>query len=131
MAKLTEEMMEFVKGKMAYVATVGPDGRPNVGPKGSFRVFDDEHIGWNESTGKRTFENLQNNPEVSLAIVDGETRQGYRFTGKAEVLRDGPVYESTKEEYAKFGRGAPLAVVRVLVDEIYLLAPLGKSRRLK
>ncbi len=43
MAKLTQEMMDLVKGKMAYVATVAPDGTPLVGPKASFKVFDDEH----------------------------------------------------------------------------------------
>ncbi len=129
MAKLTQEMIDQVKGKMAYVATVAPDGTPLVGPKASFKVFDDEHVGWNESTGKNIFESLQKNPACALAIMDYEKRQGYRFTGKAEVFTAGPLYEKTKEEYAAAGRSAPIAVVRVAVDDIYLLLPMGKSRR--
>ncbi|MDO8674368.1 MAG: pyridoxamine 5'-phosphate oxidase family protein, partial [Dehalococcoidia bacterium] len=96
MAKLTDEMKEFVKGKLAYVATIGADGLPNVGPKGGFQVIDDEHLGWTEATFKNTYENVQKNAGVAIAVVERETRKGYRFKGQAEVLTSGPVYEKIK-----------------------------------
>ncbi|MDO8671457.1 MAG: pyridoxamine 5'-phosphate oxidase family protein [Dehalococcoidia bacterium] len=130
MAKLTADMMDFLKGKMAYVATITPEGLPHIGPKGSFKVFDDEHIGWNESTGKQTFANLQSNTNVAIAVADRESRIGYRFTGKAQVLRDGALYDSTAEEYAKTGRKAPFAVVCMAVEDIYDVGA-GASRGTK
>ena len=119
MARLTDEMKDFLKGKMVYVATIGPEGLPNIGPKGSFRIIDDEHIGWNESTGKQTFANLQKNPNVAVAVADRETRIGYRISGKAELLTKGPLYDSTAADYAAQGRKAPFAVVSIAVDSIY------------
>ncbi|MBI2865642.1 MAG: pyridoxamine 5'-phosphate oxidase family protein [Chloroflexi bacterium] len=119
MAKLTAEIKDFLKGKMAYIATISPEGLPNIGPKGSFAVFDDEHIGWNESTGKQTWANLQKNPNVAVAVVDRETRIGYRFTGKAQLITDGPLYDSRAADYLKRGSKAPLAVVCIAVDGVY------------
>ena len=119
MAKLTDEMKEFIKGKLAYIATIGPDGMPNVGPKGSFRVIDDEHLGWTEATFKHTHENLQKNPGVAVAVVERETRKGFRFKGTAELVVDGPIYEKVKQEQIAVGRPIPRCVVCVSVNEIY------------
>ncbi len=44
MAKIPREVQEFLKGKMAWVATAAPNGMPNTTPKGSIRVIDDEHV---------------------------------------------------------------------------------------
>ena len=126
MAKLTEEMKDFVKGKWAFVATINPEGLPNLGPKASFTVFDDEHIGWKESTGKHTYENLKENPNVAVVVADREKRQGYRFLGKAQLISEGPLYETAKEDNVRLGRRAPFAVVYITVDEIY---DVGDARR--
>ena len=130
MAKLSADMKEFITGKMAYVATITPEGLPHIGPKGSFRIFDDEHIGWNESTGKQTFANLKKNADVAVAVVDRESRIGYRFTGNAQLLTEGPLFDSTAADYAKTGRKAPFAVVCIGVDSIYDVGA-GSSRGTK
>jgi hypothetical protein len=42
-AKLTAEMKRVVsEQRLAYVATVCPDGTPNVSPKGTIAVWDDD-----------------------------------------------------------------------------------------
>ena len=130
MAKLTEEMKEFIKGKLAYIATVDSEGTPSVGPKGSIRVFDDERIGWNEFIGKHTYENLLQNPKVAVAVVERESRQGYRLVGKAEVLSSGPLYDGMKEQLTKLGHPAPKAVVKVSVDSIFSLNFPGAGEKL-
>ena len=56
---------------------------------------------------------------MALAIVDRETRKGFRFKGKAELLVDGPVYEKFKEDNMALGRPAPKVMVCVSVKEIY------------
>ena len=44
MAKIPKEVQEFLKGKMAWVATAAPNGMPNTTPKGSVKIIDDEHV---------------------------------------------------------------------------------------
>ena len=45
MAKLSEEAKKAIaEFGVALVATASKDGKPNVSPKGSFRVLDDEHV---------------------------------------------------------------------------------------
>jgi predicted pyridoxine 5'-phosphate oxidase superfamily flavin-nucleotide-binding protein len=43
--RLTDEMKEIVERlRLCYVATVTPDGKPNLSPKGSLKVWDDETV---------------------------------------------------------------------------------------
>ena len=44
MAKLTQEMKDLIGAQQCFVATVNPDGTPNIGPKRSTRVLDDDHL---------------------------------------------------------------------------------------
>ena len=45
MGRLTEDMKRVVsEQKLGFAATVGEDGTPNLPPKGTFLVLDDEHI---------------------------------------------------------------------------------------
>lgn len=44
MAKLNQEMKDMIAKQLSFVATTNPDGTPNIGPKQSVRVLDDEHL---------------------------------------------------------------------------------------
>ena len=46
MAKLTEEMKDFISSNLAWVATIGKDGHVDLGPKMSTFVIDDTQIGY-------------------------------------------------------------------------------------
>lgn len=129
MAKLTDEMKELVKNHQAFIATTCADGAPNIGPKRSTRVLDDEHLFFAEITGKRTYENLKRNPKVAIAVVDRDHVKGYRFVGTAEVLESGPLYDKVKEGVLKMGFPGLKAAVKVHVDEIYNLGIPGAGDR--
>ena len=121
MAKLTEEMKTLVANQQAFIATASPEGIPNIGPKGSTRVLDDEHIVFFEMVGRRTYENLKINPNIAIAVLDREKMQGYRFVGKAELITEGELYEQAKQRAEAMKLPAPQAAVKVKVDEIYNL----------
>ena len=126
MAKLTEDMKALVSSQQAFIATASPDGVPNIGPKASTHVLDDEHIVFYELTGGRTWENLQNNPSVAIAVVDRSKMQGYRFVGKAEFITEGELYEGAKKLAEMLKSPAPpKAAVKVKVEEIYNLGAGG------
>ena len=45
MSVLTEDMKRVVREqRLGFVATVCPDGTPNVSPKGTTTVWDDDHL---------------------------------------------------------------------------------------
>jgi len=130
MAKITEEMKQMVKGQLAFVATATPDGVPSVAPKGSTRILDEEHIIFGESAGKRTFENIKMNPKVAIIIGDLSKLQCLRFSGTAEIITQGPIYDKTAESMKKMGAPAPQAVIKVKVEEIYDCGAPGFGKRI-
>lgn len=121
MARMTAEMKKLVNKGVAYIATVDEKGMPNVAPKGSCRAIDDDTVSFSEGFGKKTFENLRRNPKVSVGVVGPS--EGYQFKGTAIVLTEGPEYEAAREENLKRGRGAPVAVVTIKIEEIYSVWP--------
>lgn len=130
MAKITEEMKAMVKGQQAFVATATPDGIPSVAPKGSTRILDEDHIIFAESAGKRTFENIKMNPKVAIIIGDISKMQCLRFSGSAEIITSGPLFEKSAEQMKKMGAPPPQAVIKVTVEEIYDCGAPGFGKRL-
>ena len=78
---------------LGFVATVCPDGTANVSPKGTLRVWDDEHLVFLHLHSPGTVENLRTNPSIEVNVVDPLVRKGYRFKGEAVVLTDGEVHD--------------------------------------
>jgi uncharacterized protein len=93
--KLTAEMQALVRAqKLAYVATVGPDGEPNLSPKGTTTVWDDDHLVFADLRSPHTIRNLRRDPRVELNVVDIFRRRGYRFRGTAEIFDRGERFEA-------------------------------------
>ncbi len=117
-AKLSEDIKKII-GEIhpAFVATASKEGKPNVSPKGSFRVLDDEHVIFAEIASPRTMANLKENPQVCAIVFDPATRRGCRVWGKVEeILSSGDLFESEKAERAKMKRGTN-CVVKIAVEE--------------
>jgi uncharacterized protein len=77
---------------LCFAATVTPDGRPNVSPKGTIRSWDDTSLFFLDIASPGTRANLAANPYMELNVVDQLSRRGYRFSGPAELHRDGPQF---------------------------------------
>ena len=97
--------------RLGFVATVTPDGRPNLSPKGTTSVWDDEHLMFADIVSPGTVANLAVNPSVEINVVDPIVRKGYRFKGTAIVHRDGEGYEHGLEILRR--RGSTVARERV------------------
>jgi predicted pyridoxine 5'-phosphate oxidase superfamily flavin-nucleotide-binding protein len=101
MGKLSEDMQRVVREQcLGYVATVCPDGTPNLSPKGTLTVWDDDHLVFADIRSPATLRNLRFNPAVEINVVDPVVRKGYRFKGKATVVDRGPLKEEIREFYA-------------------------------
>jgi predicted pyridoxine 5'-phosphate oxidase superfamily flavin-nucleotide-binding protein len=88
--RLDDDMRRVVREQsLGFVATVCPDGTPNLSPKGTTVVWDDEHLVFLHIHSAGTVENLATNPSLEVNVVDPIARKGYRFKGRAEVLTSG------------------------------------------
>ncbi len=84
-------------GAPCLLATQGPNG-PNISPKGSMVVFDDDHLAYWERSRKQALENLGHDRRVCViyanfkAQCDGVLDSGFlRFYGKAELYQSRPI----------------------------------------
>jgi uncharacterized protein len=111
MTVLTEAMIRMVREqRLAYVGSISPEGLPRVSPKGSLRVWDEDHIVFADVDSPKTVENLTKNPRVEVSVVDPFLRKGFRFSGTASVLKDGDLYRRVLERYKE--EGADVSRVR-------------------
>lgn len=117
---LTEEMKHAVETQLGFVATVCPDGTPNLSPKGTTAVWDDDHLVFAHIHSPGTVSNLRSNPSVEINVVDQLIRRGYRFKGSAVVCTDGAMFEQGIRFYEARGtenaRERIKAIVIVTVD---------------
>ena len=123
MAKLTQEMKDMVAAQQCFIGTVNADGTPNVAPKRSTRVLSDESLIFTEGTGGATYANIKRGSKVSVAVVNREIVDGYRFIGEASLLDSGELYDKAAAASAKLGRPKPLAVAVIKISEIHTLKP--------
>lgn len=104
MGAITQKMKDFVnKQRMGFVATVGPDNSPNLSPKGTTVVFDDDHLVFTGIRSDHTLSNLEKNPLVDINVVNPIKRKGYRFKGKATILSEGKEFEDICTQYRNLG----------------------------
>jgi predicted pyridoxine 5'-phosphate oxidase superfamily flavin-nucleotide-binding protein len=99
-AKLNADMKRMItEQRLAYVATVCPDGTPNLSPKGTIAVWDDVHLVFADIRSPGTIANLEKNPVVEVNVVDPFVRKGYRFKGSGEVIVDGERFQRIMDFY--------------------------------
>lgn len=86
--KLPQSAIQTIEmWRLGFVASVTAGGRPNVSPKGTFIVLDEQTIAFGEIRSPQTLTNIQNNPELEINFVDQFTRKGVRIRGSAELVR--------------------------------------------
>lgn len=130
MGILTSDMQRVVREqRLGYVATVYPDGTPNLSPKGTTTVWDEDHLVFADIRSPRTVRNLQHNPAVEVNVVDPSVRKGYRFKGTGRVLKDGELFDQIVTFYRRNGtRSLIRAVVLVRVERaLPLISPAYDS----
>jgi uncharacterized protein len=126
MGILTEDMKRVVREqRLGYVATVCPDGTPNLSPKGTTTVWDDDHLIFADIRSPGTVANVRCNPAVEINVVDWFVRKGYRFKGTARVLTEGRLFEEVRAFYECQGVfDAPRRIRAVVLVKVERALPL-------
>ncbi len=117
MTIITSDMRAVVQAAhLCFAATVTPDGRPNLSPKGTIRVWDDRHLFFLDIASPTTRANLEANPWIEVNVVEQLSRRGYRFFGRGTLHRGDAVYaEATRRVFGTEGPTYPVESV-VLID---------------
>jgi predicted pyridoxine 5'-phosphate oxidase superfamily flavin-nucleotide-binding protein len=130
MSMLNSEMKRLVeRQKLGFVATVCPDGTPNLSPKGTTAVWDDEHLVFADIHSPGSISNIRHNPAVEINVVDHVLRKGYRFKGTARVLGDGALFDEIIAFFRKRGISSPIKhIVMIKVERaLPLVSPAYDS----
>ena len=117
---ITEKIGKFVsQQKLGFVATVSPNGTPNLSPKGTISVLNENTLVFANIRSPQTIENLEKNPSVEINIVDPFSRRGYRFKGIAKIISDGEEYKKILLSYKQNGIKTTIkSIVMVNVKQI-------------
>jgi uncharacterized protein len=117
MGILTADMKRVVgEQRLGFVATVCPDGTPNLSPKGTTAVWDDDHLVFANIRSPGTVANLRQNSNVEVNVVDPFVRKGYRFKGVASVLESGSLYDQARTFYKE--RGVTSAIREIVIVRV-------------
>jgi len=108
--------------QLGFVATVSPDGTPNLSPKGTTAVLDADHLAFADIRSPQTVANLRANPAIEINVVDALTRKGFRFKGTARIVDDGPELERLLDFYRR--RGSTSEKRCIVVVKVEKTAPL-------
>ena len=109
----------WVDGFPCLLATAGPDG-PNISPKGSMLVYDDDHLAYWERSKKQALANLGHDKRVVVIYANMKAQRdevlesGFlRFYGTAELHEAGPTREKIFQRLTKREQEHPGADVGI------------------
>lgn len=123
MGMLTEDMQRVVnEQRLGFIATVCPDGTPNLSPKGTTTVWDDDHLIFADICSPNTIANLRQNPALEINVVDVTLRKGYRFKGTATILSEGPQFEEMLAFYRQ--RGSTSSIQHIVLVRVERALPV-------
>jgi len=127
MAKLTELARRLIDGKnLASVATLMPDGSPQVAPVWVEREGDKIVI--NATTKRQRYRNLRRDPRVSLCVFDlDKIYTNVMIRGKAtEITREGAEEDIdrlsmkyTGRKYPDHSPERPRVIIRITPEHIH------------
>lgn len=104
MAKIPEQVKEFLASYLVYVATVDNKGMPNVVPKGNLAILDDREVVFADLYSLQTKDNLKKNPNIALTVVNPAGYTGYQLKGKATIIEHGKAYDLLAKQVSGAGQ---------------------------
>ena len=120
MKQISENVKNFLSAqKLGYVATVSENGIPNLSPKGTIIIWDENTLAFADIRSPNTIKNLENNANLEINVVDPLLRKGFRFKGQGIIIKNGETYEAILSRYRENGIKSPIgAIVLVGISEI-------------
>ena len=120
---MTDEMMDAIEKDLVFLATTSNEGIPNVVPVGFARPIDNTSILIADNYMKKTRENIEENPNVSIVTKNAQ-KNPYQFKGTAEIFESGKIFEEVVEWAQNvMTKLNPKAAIVVKVTDVYSVKP--------
>lgn len=121
MVKMPPDVRETLeKQKPVPIATASKSGVPNVVFVGLLKVVDDENIMIADNFFYKTYQNLAENPKISILCYNGETKKSFQIKGNVTVYKEGEPFEQMRSWVHGINNKLPAkSCVMVRVTEIY------------
>ena len=134
MVRMPEELIHLLtEWHTVPVATIGPEGKPNVAGK-SIMVMNPETIIWGELYFMQTYENLTRNPRASICVWKRSPPfSAYKVNGRV-TMHENDEIAARLDERVRAGHGGEfiaghkkMAAVYFTVEEVYDQTPNPES----
>jgi PPOX class probable F420-dependent enzyme len=119
-ATIPEEWRDLLDSDTAILATIGPDGRPQL--SAVWFLAEGDHIGVSLNNARQKVKNLRANPAVTFFVLDPTRPSRYlEIRGDAEIAEDpgyafadrvGPKYGADLRAYDGPGQSRVVVTVR-------------------
>jgi len=88
---ITQEMRRLIeRNHVGFVATITPEGRPAVSPKGTSVVMDKTRVAIGDLRSPGTLRNITANPAVEINFLNVLSRKAVRSSGTARYVNGLP-----------------------------------------
>ncbi|ESR22747.1 pyridoxamine 5'-phosphate oxidase family protein [Lutibaculum baratangense] len=77
---------DIANSVLCWLATVSPEGVPNVTPKEIFATLGDDRIVVADIASSNSVRNVAANPDVCVSFVDVFRQRGFKITGRARIV---------------------------------------------
>jgi general stress protein 26 len=115
MKRLPEDVMDFFRNQsFVIVTTLDPDGTPHDSCKDIVRLSRDGRIYLLDLYMRRTFQNLEHNPNMCVAQVDEHHFAGYCLKGKGRIVRIDKLRQQVNKIWQK--KMSSRIVTRIIKD---------------
>ena len=120
MPLISDEIDAFLDlQKLGYVATVSPDGKPNISPKGTIIKWDEYSLTFADIRSPDTMKNLDKNSNIEINVIDPLLRKGYLFQGQAQIISEKTLFDEILNRYRERGIKSPInSIVLVTVSSV-------------
>jgi len=125
MAKIPEDVKEFLKTHLAYVSTADARGMPNVVPKGDIAVLSEDEVIFADLYSHQTKKNLLGNPRISICLVNPASYTGYQLKGKAKVIEHGKEYDLLSSKVSGAGQLAHIEAKYAVKVKVLKIIDIG------
>ena len=141
MISITGEMRDLINSALAdgypcILGTASLSSRPQISPKGSVIVYDEETLAYWERSRRTAMENIGANPQVVIFYRNSELGINWRFHGMATLrlvgdLRDEVMKRIPQSElnYDSERRGAAVLVRVDQITQVTMTAARTLQRR--
>ena len=106
MIQLTDEMQDLINNSLAngtpcILTTASLNGDLTIGYRGSMMAWQDDCLAYWERGKGQSLAHLEAGGNAAVILRNPEVRKGWKFFGKATVLRDGPLRQAIMERVVK------------------------------